>query len=115
MDLPSRPCPKPGCANLNCTEHSSARLYDQARRRARHADPERAPGLGRYNTVRWRRLREIVLDRDPVCKACDDRAASEADHIVPIAKGGDVWSLDNLQGLCARCHAVKTRREGVGA
>jgi 5-methylcytosine-specific restriction endonuclease McrA len=111
MILPSRPCPKPGCPNLNCAEHSSSRLYDQARRRARHADPERAPGLGRYNTPRWRRLRQVVLERDLICRACGEQAATEADHIVAIARGGDVWSLDNLQGLCARCHAVKTRRE----
>jgi 5-methylcytosine-specific restriction protein A len=113
VNLPARPCSKPGCINLNCTEHSASRSYDQARRRARHSDPERAPGLGRYNTPRWRKLREIVLARDLICKVCQQAAATEADHIVSIARAGDVWSLDNLQGLCQRCHAIKTRREGA--
>jgi hypothetical protein len=30
--VPSRPCPKPGCPNLNCAAHTSSRIYDQARR-----------------------------------------------------------------------------------
>ena len=107
--LPSRPCSKPGCPNLNCTEHSASRLYDQARRRARHADPERAPGLGRYNTARWRRVREIVLARDLICRVCQVEAATEADHIMPIARGGDVWDVANIQGLCPGCHSKKTR------
>jgi 5-methylcytosine-specific restriction protein A len=56
----------------------------------------------------------VVLARDLICKACNQQAATEADHVVPIARGGDVWELSNLQGLCARCHAVKTRREAAG-
>jgi len=110
---PSRPCSKPGCINLNCTEHSASKSYDQARRRARHSDPERAPGLGRYNTTRWRQVREIVLARDLICVVCREEAANEADHIVAIARGGEVWDLSNLQGLCASCHSKKTRREGA--
>lgn len=33
------------------------------------------------------------------------------DHIVPRADGGDEWLEDNLQILCAPCHAEKTRTE----
>ena len=30
------------------------------------------------------------------------------DHIVPINKGGAIWSEANLQGLCKHHHAVKS-------
>lgn len=36
--------------------------------------------------------------------------ATVADHIIPVAQGGD-WSIDNGQGLCRSCHAVKSAME----
>jgi len=105
-NVPLRPCSYSGCPNLSdCPEHVgnlAARLYDRARR----DDPLRI-----YNTARWRALRAMVLRRDLLCRACGNEASTEADHIIPTRKGGAVWSLDNLQGLCAGCHARKTRRE----
>jgi 5-methylcytosine-specific restriction enzyme A len=103
VQLPSRPCSQQGCPNLNCTEHSNAKRYDHARR----DDSERKI----YNSRRWRRLRELALARDPICKACNAEAARIADHVKPIKRGGAEWSLDNLQGLCVACHQVKTRAE----
>jgi len=35
----------------------------------------------------------------------------DADHIEPIALGGDQWDLDNLQTLCRECHKKKTRED----
>lgn len=35
----------------------------------------------------------------------------EADHIIPIALGGNEFDLENLQTLCHRCHNAKTARE----
>lgn len=57
------------------------------------------------------------MRRDPICKMCGREAATVADHIKPLAQGGD-WSLENGQGLCHGCHSIKTRREnssGYGA
>ena len=48
----------------------------------------------------------LALDR-PVPK---DMA--ELDHIDPICEGGDD-DLDNLQMLCACCHAAKSKLEAV--
>jgi len=63
----------------------------------------------------WRKL---ILARDPLCKLailCDGTAlATEADHIVPLSKGGD-WSMENGQGACHRCHSHKTALENPGA
>ena len=43
---------------------------------------------------------------------CPERICFEADHIVPIALGGDQYDLNNYQTLCERCHRKKTAREG---
>ena len=63
----------------------------------------------RYMTARWRRLRKMVLRRWPFCSwpGCD-AIATQVDHIVPIHAGGEDI-LENLQGLCARHHGMKTR------
>ena len=34
--------------------------------------------------------------------------ATMVDHIIPILKGGDKWDRNNLQPLCAKCHAKKS-------
>ena len=44
------------------------------------------------------------------CANCGTVGPLEADHIVPLHRGGkDEWS--NLQSLCKDCHAAKTARE----
>ena len=35
------------------------------------------------------------------------------DHIIPIAEGGALYDLENLQSLCAACHNKK-HAEGRG-
>ncbi len=59
-------------------------------------------------------MRAQVLSEEPLCMACraQDRvsAATEVDHIVPIAEGG-TDERENLQGLCSGCHAANTARE----
>jgi 5-methylcytosine-specific restriction enzyme A len=37
--------------------------------------------------------------------------AWEADHIVPVADGGDWFAMSNLVSLCIRCHRAKTTAE----
>ena len=68
-----------------------------------------------YHTSFWQKLRKQVLNRDNwLCRECARNgrisAASQVDHIIPLAKGGDN-SLGNLQSLCKKCHALKTARE----
>lgn len=68
-----------------------------------------------YKRAHWKRLRTIVLARDPVCKICNRNASTIADHIKPH-KG--IWALFcdlmNLQGLCKECHDRKTAAEDGG-
>ena len=65
---------------------------------------------------RWRRLRRMVLAREPLCRACRAMApprytpSTQVDHIVPKSEGGpDTFA--NLQGLCATHHSQKTGRD----
>ncbi len=37
--------------------------------------------------------------------------ALNADHIVPVAKGGDMWDMNNIQTLCEGCHKKKTKQD----
>ncbi len=64
-----------------------------------------------YTSSRWRKLRTMVLNRDPICSmpSCDN-PATDADHVVPRSLGGRDC-LDNLQGLCHTCHSRKTAVE----
>jgi 5-methylcytosine-specific restriction enzyme A len=57
----------------------------------------------------------MVLARDPLCTEClkTNRIvpSTTADHLVAKHLGGDD-SLENLRGLCTRCHKIKSAREG---
>ena len=56
-------------------------------------------------------IRPTVLKRDPRCKlqyqGCT-QIATQVDH----KQRGDDHALHNLQGVCAKCHATKSAREG---
>lgn len=62
----------------------------------------------------WARLRQQVLDANPLCKPCLDNGkttlAQEVDHIKPLHKGGGN-ELDNLQAICVSCHIDKTAQD----
>jgi len=60
------------------------------------------------------RIRPHILKRDPRCKlrypGCTG-VSTQVDHI----QRGDDHSYANLQGVCAKCHATKSAREGRNA
>ena len=68
---------------------------------------EKYPHL--YGSTRWRRLRALVLNEEPLCRLCERQgkttAADTVDHIKEHK--GDValfYDRDNLQALCKQCH-----------
>lgn len=112
-----QPCLEVGCPNYatsrgRCDEHRKER--ERERSRQRRADPERGKRVKLYHSKRWQVLRRAVLARDPICKVCGERLSQEVDHVVPLSQGGDEWSLDNTQGICSPCHALKSGRESAG-
>ncbi len=71
-------------------------------------------------------LRPRVLQRQPVCARCGIEPSVIADHIVPsgeairqaqesklfpYSKYAGFFLLSNLQGLCRKCHAIKTAED----
>src|SRR5262245_160040 len=99
------PCRWLGCAAL--TAHRFCVVHERIMQRA--YDRTRAPASRRGYGGLWRRLRMIVLRAEPLCRQCA-APASEVDHILPLARGGDN-SKENLQALCKSCHSAKTARE----
>ena len=66
------------------------------------------------NAKKWARVRERVKERDGwACKQCGSMRATDVDHIKPIADGGELYALSNLQTLCRVCHREKTRSENI--
>ena len=78
----------------------------------------------------WGATRSMVFKRDNyTCAMCDKRfvhiskyppyegqefAEKEmlvADHITPIAIGGDEWDINNIQTLCIDCNKIKTAQD----
>ena len=66
----------------------------------------------KLNARRWARWRRAVFRLDGHrCVKCGRAGRLECDHIIPLDRGGDAWSMDNLQTLCRDCHIVKTSSE----
>ncbi len=101
MTKPSLPCRQPGCYNLQpCPLHPIV-PFQSARR-----SPSKDYG------VRHKQWRALVLVRDPICKEPGCTAPStQADHIIPIRKGGARFDLANGRGMCRKHHSAKTGRE----
>lgn len=52
---------------------------------------------------------QLELVDDGVCRSCGIKSENwEADHILPVHKGGGGCYLDNFQTLCKSCHIKKT-------
>ena len=66
-----------------------------------------------YKLARWRKLRQILLSENPICKKCGIRPANEVDHIRPRdpLADDDPYDTNNLQCLCHQCHSAKTMQE----
>jgi 5-methylcytosine-specific restriction protein A len=73
-----------------------------------------------YNTPRWKKLRRLKLQNNPICEKCWERGivtpTEEIHHIVPFIQDIEMaFDYDNLIALCVECHkeAHKNIHEGV--
>ena len=68
-------------------------------------------GYGRQHV----QLRAHLLAIEPLCRMCKAKGrttpATIADHIRPLAQGGAMHDLSNLQPVCADCHQDKTNAD----
>ena len=85
--------------------------------RPKHNPPKERPSShARGYDARHRKWAKLVLSRDPICKGYPRgerclKPSTQADHIVPIALGGEPLDLLNGQGLCRAHHLRKTMDE----
>lgn len=96
------------------------KAYDQTRRAV---DPALAQAKQIRSRAQWRRLRAIVLGKQPLCadpwgvhaRTGRVEVATEVDHIVGLREAPALaYTESNLQGLCSACHARKSKAERRG-
>lgn len=65
------------------------------------------------HSPRWKAVRLAAKRRDGfACVQCGSRSKLEVDHVQPVRSHPErTFDLENLQTLCAGCHARKTRIE----
>ena len=67
-----------------------------------------------YTHPRWNKLRKRRLFLDGYrCRDCGSRKNLQVHHIISIASGGEVYSLDNLKTLCKECHEERHGQEQI--
>lgn len=104
-----RPCGNRVCANTTskgrfCSPCSPAQgKVDYAQRGSRAS-------RGYPTDKVWAKKRRFILARDPICRLCENEFSDTVDHRLPLERGG-TNDDDNLQGLGARCHTIKTNVE----
>ena len=100
---PMKPCKHPGCRKLStdgyCEEHIA----------------EGKPWASQTKRIRGRASqdrRKMIAERDGfVCQMCGRvTAVGIADHIIPLAFGGEDTE-ENMQWTCAACSDIKTKGE----
>ncbi|MFI7281708.1 HNH endonuclease [Micromonospora chersina] len=75
--------------------------------------PKRVHALSasqRGYTAEYRRNRALLLAPGPTCALCR-RAATTADHVVPLSRGG-TNDLSNLRPACGPCNYSRGNRVG---
>lgn len=107
--MPTRPLRL--CAHGGCNAKCAGVYCDRHARDHKPGWSNEKPSAHKrgYGSV-WRRLRTMVLARDPVCTMCHREPSTHADHIVPKVAGGED-SLENCRGTCGRCNARKSLQD----
>ena len=93
------------------TDYKHTRIFKKKSSKP-YSKPEHAK---LYNSRRWRGLRNLYYQRNPLCAQCNRNGITKAgdcvDHIKPISEGGDFYEWKNLNTLCNKCHSLKTAKE----
>jgi 5-methylcytosine-specific restriction endonuclease McrA len=91
----------PGRGGARCGRHVLARIQ---------------LGPRAYDQKAWRRASKQARIEQPFCSSCGATGDLTADHVVPIAKGGDhVPDPAMIVVLCRRCNGRKGARPFVNA
>lgn len=70
------------------------------------------------NDRRWRKIRGLHLQREPLCRYCKAQGrlipGNHVDHINGRADRAEDYCQENLQTLCGSCHSAKTQAQEAG-
>jgi 5-methylcytosine-specific restriction endonuclease McrA len=106
MPRAPRKCNREGCETRGLTTYCPE-----------HTPMNWGKGTGRTSTAAHKGWRAQVLkNAQGMCQIrgpkCTHRA-TEADHIIPLARGGHPTDPANGQGACVNCHKAKTQAEAA--
>ena len=106
--------PRPGCRYPYCSNKAEKGGSYCSKHRPKDKDSRPSSTARGYNR-RWRKVRKMYLNKNPLCVECLKSGiitpATVVDHIEPH-KGdyGKFWDEDNMQSLCESCHNRKTAK-----
>lgn len=87
-------------------------LHSRRPRQPHRQTARRATGQALYASAAWRRVRDLVRERDGSCRRCGSTTNLTAHHLTSIHERPDL-SLDpaNVITLCRSCHGTISNRE----
>lgn len=92
------------CVVFGCPHSSPCPSHSHRRVKAEHHKL--------YNTMRWRRFRQQVLNTQPLCVRCEARGfitlAVDLHHRIALTLGGAPLDPQNIEPLCKSCHSKET-------
>ena len=116
MPTLKRACMYPMCSNYAQRRSHYCEKHDAATKAMSQSmyNERRGTAASRGYDHRWRKLRLMVLRKEPLCRECG-RGATVVDHVIPH-RGDRALFNDpyNLQSLCKACHNKKSGRENSG-
>lgn len=112
---PAKPCTYPGCHNFSinggrCEEHRKKERADYDWRRDKF-NPERKV----IHSTRWRKVRLMKLNSNPLCERCLLKGIEEPATIVHHKDRNEFnWDWDNLESISHTCHELEHKNERFG-
>ena len=110
--VPKHPCSKNGCPEVVprgerfCQKHKSLEMH--------RYNKERGSSTKQGYGVAWKKLRRMVLRRQPVCTHCNEQPSVLVHHIKSIKEYPELrLTASNLTGLCFNCHESIERDRGL--
>lgn len=97
-----------------CERHKQYGIQKEAERKAVATPFQKAehPNQELYNTMKWRKLRQEIINEQEACSMCGRDSKLEVHHKIQ-PKGNDdlFYDKDNLLLVCFWCHLKLSARE----
>lgn len=64
-----------------------------------------------YTTPEWRKLRKLIIARDPICTWCGIKPSTQADHVMHAPDNARFYDPTIIVGACRSCNMQRAGRE----